>query len=452
VVFLRFPLGGRTVPRIGLILTAINAFFASSTIVFLIAWAQRDDYEALGRNFLSYVLVQTHLATENVLAAWYSSMLLLAVAVCAAAAYSIRTPSDDVWTPPWLRPGWLVIAAVFALLSFDEIGSFHERIGAALSFGAVRGWVYVLALPILAVAAYILAFAWMQMRRVPLTFRFIAIGTAFYLLDPILEQVEMSLIHGAGADPDSWARFAHDTLLVLEEGVLELFGTLSFLMGLLVWLREAALHTPAHTLTWRVDADRAARIGGMAALAAALGVPLSALMVRVLPATDTGIPMNWFPAAAAFLLVLVATGVGATKAETIYPSRELATVSAILALVISAYFGAGIHGYTTWGSFDMLRQLLQTALAVGFAVVCVLMSRKPTGEHIGALLVAAVLMACAINVSGPHAALSAALAAVACGTGIASQALIPNPQPSVPAQSAPRISQRSGNAGRPTVA
>jgi hypothetical protein len=405
-----------------------------STIVFVIAWAQRDEYEALGRNFLTYVLVQTHLATENVIAAWYSSMLLLAVSVCAAAAYSIRTPSDDVWTPPWLRPGWLVIAAVFALLSFDEIGSWHERIGAALSFGALRGWVYVLALPILAVAAYILAFAWMQMRRVPLTFHFVAIGTAFYLLDPVLEQIEMSLIHGAGADPESWARFAHDTLLVLEEGVLELFGTLAFLMGFLMWLREAALHSPAHTLTWSADADAAARAGGIAALVTIVGVPFSAVMIRVLPAADTGIPMNWFPAAAAFLMVLVAFGVGAGTAQTNYPRRELVAAAAILGLVISAYFGAGIHGYTNWGSFDMLRQLLQTALAVGFAVVCVLMSRKPTGEHIGALLVAAVLMACAINVAGPHASLSAALAAVACATGIASQALVPNPRASVSAR------------------
>ena len=451
MVFLRLPLGGRTIPRIGLILSAINAFFTLGTIVFLIAWAQRDEYEGFGRSFLTYVLVQTHLATENVIASWYSSMLLLAVALCAVAAYTLRDARESALTPPWLRPGWLVIAGVFTLLSFDEIGSMHERVGMAVSWGGTPwGWVFVLALPILATAGYILAFAWILMRRVPVAFRFFVIGTALYLLNPVVEQIEMSLIHGAGVDPESWARLAHDVLLVLEEGVLELFGTLAFLLGLLVWLREAALAVPGQTLTWRVDAESAARIGGIAALAVALGVPLSAAAVRTMPAADSGIPMNWFPAAAAFLLALLAFGTRREIPRERFGQRQLTLAVAVLALVISAHFGAGIHGYTNWGAFDVVRELLRTALSVGFAVACVLMARKPTGEHIGALLVAAVLMACAINVAGSHAALTAALAAVACGTGIASQSLIPSPQAA--AHSAARISHRSGNAGRPTVA
>lgn len=453
MILLRLPLGARTVPRIGLILSAINAFFTLGTIVFLIAWAQREEYTGLGRSFLKYVLVQAHLATENVIASWYSSALLLAVAVCALAASSIRPASDAVWTPPWLRHGWLVIAGVFALLSFDEIGSIHERLGMAVSFGdAAWGWVYVLALPILATAGYMLAFAWIHMRRVPPAFRFFVIGTALYLLDPILEQIEMALIHGAGADPESWARFAHDTLLVLEEGVLELFGTLCFLLGLLTWLRESAPNAPAQTLTWRVDAEAAAWIGGIAALIAAVGVPFSAVAVGMMPAADTGIPMNWFPAAAACLLFLLAAAARAGTPAAMEARRRLALAVAVFALVISAYFGAGIHGYTDWGAFDMIRELLRTALAVGFAVLCVLMSRKPTGEYIGAFLVAGALMAIAINVAGPHAALAAALAAVACGIGIASQAVIPAAAARIPAQSTPRISHRSGNAGRPTVA
>ena len=449
MVFLRLPLGGRTIPRVGLILSTINAFFTVGTIVFLIAWAQRDEYEGLGRSFLTYVLVQTHLATENVIASWYSSMLLLAVALCAVAAHTVRTTADRASTPPWLRHGWLVIAAVFALLSFDEIGSLHERVGMAVT---AWGWVFVLALPILATAAYIMAFAWIHMRRLPIACRFFVIGTALYLINPIVEQIEMSLIHGAGADPESWARLTHDALLVLEEGVLELFGTLSFLLGLLVWLRAAALNAPRQTLAWRVDADSAARVGGIAAVVVALGVPLSAVSVQMMPAADSGIPMNWFPAAAAFLLFVLVFSIRAGTPKEKDATRELTLAMGVLAFVISAYFGAGIHGYTNWGSFDVVRELVRTVLTVGFAVVCVLMSRRPTGEHIGALLVAAVLMACAINVAGSHAAFAAALAAVACGTGIASQTLVPDPQAAIAAQNSPRISHRSGNAGRPTVA
>jgi hypothetical protein len=347
-----------------------------------------------------------------------------------------------------------VIAGVFLLLSFDEIGSLHERVGMAVAFGegGAWGWVYVLALPILATGAYMIAFAWTYMRRVPTAFRLFVIGTALYLLNPILEEIEMSLIHGPGADPESWARLAHDVLLVLEEGGLELFGTLSFLMGVLVWLREGARTMPGATLTWRVDAEKAARIGGIAALAVIVGVPLSAAFVRSMPPADSGIPMNWFPAATAFLLCVLALAARAGASAERDTRSQLAFVVAIFALAISAYFGAGLHGYTTWGRFDMLRELLRTVLAVGFAVLCVLMSRRPSGEHIGALLVAAVLIACAVNVSGPHASFAAALGAVACATGIASQGWVPAPQTRVSGQSTPRISHRSGNAGRPTVA
>jgi hypothetical protein len=378
-------------------------------------------------------------------------MLLLAVALCALAAYRMRSAPRAAWTHPWLRHGWLVIAAVFLLLSFDEIGSLHERVGMAVSFGdgTAWGWVYVLSLPILATGAYMIAFAWTEMRRVPLAFRLFVLGTALYLLNPIFEEIEMSLIHGAGVDPESWARFAHDVLLVLEEGGLELFGTLCFLMGLLVWLRESARSMPGETLTWRVDAEQAARIGGIAALVILIGVPLSAAFVRTMPAADSGIPMNWFPSAAAFLLCLLAV---AARAGATAERSQFALAVAIFAVAISAYFGAGIHGYTNWGRFDVARELLRTVLAVGFAVLCVLLSRRPSGEHIGALLVAAVLMACAINVAGPHAAFAAALAAVACATGIASQGWVPAAQTRGSAQSTPRISQRSGNAGRPTVA
>ncbi len=200
MVYLRLHLGGRTVPLIGLILSTINAFFALGTIVFLAVGPSRDDIEGVARSFLNYVLVQTHLATENVLAAWYSSMLLLGVAVSALAAYTIRTLPEAKWTPPWLRHGWLVIAGVFVLLSFDEMGSLQERVGAALPFGAA-GWFGVLAPPILAVAAYLIAFAWAHLRRVPLAFRLFVIGTAFYLLDSIVKAIEMLLIQGSRADP-----------------------------------------------------------------------------------------------------------------------------------------------------------------------------------------------------------------------------------------------------------
>lgn len=444
MVSLKLPLDLTTLKRAAAVLSGMAGLFALGTIVFMIAWAQREQYQGVELGFLKYVLVQTHLATENVLAAWFSSMLLLSVAVAALIAYSVTSPVDTVRTPRWLARGWLVIAAIFTLLSFDEIGSLHERVGMAVGIEGPGGWSWVklLALPIAATGAYMLAFAWTFVRPVPVAFQLFVAGVALYLSNPIVEQIEMSLIHGAGAEPGTWARFTHDVLLVVEEGVLELFATICFLMAILFWLRVQVLDQPAFTT--EVAPETAARPAAIAALVIAVGTPLAAFGVNLLPDGDTGIAMNWFPAAAAFLLSLLTLSARAGLPADAEGLRRLGLALSLLALAISAYFGAGIYGYTDWGPADAIRELLRTTLAVGFAVVCVVLSGPSRGGYIGALLVAAVLMAFAVNVNGPHAALMAGCAAVACATGVTAAF-------GHAVYSEPRISQRSGNAGRPSV-
>jgi hypothetical protein len=252
---------------------------------------------------------------------------------------------------------------------------------------------------------------------------------ALFLTNPVVEQIEMSLIHGAGAAQGTWARFAHDALLVLEEGLLELFGTVCFLMATLVWLRGHALATTGiagPALTARIHPEIAARAGLTAAGITAAGIALSAVTIPLLPDADSGLAINWFPAASGFLLFLLALGARAAMPREPSGPRRMTEALAILALAVSAYFGAGIYGYADWGDFDAVRELLRTVLAVGFAIVCVALSRTPQGDYIGAMIVAAVLMPCAINITGPHATLAASLAALAAATAIAAapQALI----------------------------
>lgn len=77
------------------------------------------------------------------------------------------------------------------------------------------------------------------------------------------------------------------------------------------------------------------------ALALALGVVGSRWLVTQLPAGDTGIPENWFPATAWMLVVfavLARSGVLTTGDRLI----------AAVALVVSGCFGAGLYGYVDW--------------------------------------------------------------------------------------------------------
>jgi hypothetical protein len=326
----RVDLRGRRLVRVGLGLAAANLIFTAGTATFIHYWAARDAYGPRGRAFIDYVLVQFHLATENVIAAWYSSMLLLTVAVAAAIAYALDRRQSHTGLERLVETGWLVVAGCFAVLSLDEIGSLHERLGMVTRRGAAAtGWVYVLAVPIAVIAVFMAAFAWLRLRRARAAAAWFVAGVALFLSNPVMELIEMSLLHGGGSIR------IHDTLLVVEEGLAELGGTLCFLLGVLLYMRatagegphDFALDTPAAISTFAA--------GGMLLTA---GVPVVRWIVDRLPAGDTGIAENWFPAAALYLLALLAIAMRGTRALPL----------AAGALALSAAFGASLYGYANW--------------------------------------------------------------------------------------------------------
>jgi len=341
VATLRLDLSRRAIQRLGLSLLAVNLVFTAGTALFIEEWGHRDWHASFGRWVVQYVLVQFHLATENVVAAWYSSMLLLTVAFAALAAFALekgdrslfsgrkRTEKSDLSPFSW---GWLILAAAFAALSLDELGSLHERIGMIRHGGAgPTGWVYVLAVPIGAVAVFMAAFAWFHLRRVRAAAALFVIGTALFLSDPVFELAEMTLLRsGAGND-----LIVHNALLVIEEGIVELGGALCFLLGVLVYIRRVAGEGPH---AFAIGGSRGLLVIATAGLALTAGVPAAHWFVAQLPPGDTGIPDNWFPAAAWFAIALLALGMYGLRA---WPT-------AVLALMISASCGAALYGYLRW--------------------------------------------------------------------------------------------------------
>jgi hypothetical protein len=318
------------VARVGLGLAVLNLIFTAGTAAFIHYWAARDVYGPRGRGFITYVLVQFHLATENVIAAWYSSMLLLSVATAAVIAYALDRRQSHAGLERLIDAGWLVIAGCFALLSLDEIGSLHERIGMVTRGGsAATGWVYVLAVPIGLIALFMAAFAWLRLRRAPAAALFFGAGIALFLSNPVMELIEMSLLHGGGSIR------IHDSLLVVEEGLAELGGTLCFLLGVLLYIRASAGAGPHHFALDTPAAIAALAAGGLLLTA---GVPVTRWFVDRLPPGDTGIPDNWFASAALYLLALLAL---ATRGRRAIPL-------AAGAIVLSAAFGASLYGYASW--------------------------------------------------------------------------------------------------------
>jgi hypothetical protein len=317
-------------------LAAVTVLLSVTTGVFIYVWARLATYSPDSQRFIKYVLVQGHLATENVLAAWLSSMLLLSVGLLAIAAFV----ADGRSQPGWLRFGWLGVATAFVLLSFDEIGSFHERVGTVGAFGGSAErpmeWVYVLAVPIALVAGFLAAFAWLHVRASPTAFWLIISGVALFAANPAVERVEMLLLD-RGAAADTPERLLHDVLLVFEEGLLELFGALCFASGVLAYLDRVS----RGRFEWCLTPRRAVIATGGLMLWLAAGVPVARELVNRMPAGDTGIAANWFPAAACFLL--------AATCALRQPGGRRLRLLGLFALIASAYFGAGIYGYTSWG-------------------------------------------------------------------------------------------------------
>jgi hypothetical protein len=333
VTALEVDLGRTARTRLLIALSFINVALGATTGAFIVAWERLGGYSPSTQRFIKYFLVQGHLATENVVAAWYSSMLLLMVALAAIAACSVDRRSRR-GNLSW---GWTLMGLAFAGLSLDEIGSFHERIGMVRELSssgeAAAGWVFVLGIPIGVVALFLLAFATLHVRRVPAAFRWMVAGVGLFLSNPAFELVEMRLIHGAGADPATWQRTVHDLLLVLEEGVLELFGILCFLAAALTYLGTVA----GPRVSWTFNTLRARwLIRGLTALAI-MGVFVSAWVVSKLPPGDTGIPSNWFPAA-----MLMVAGIAML---TVRSGRGWMKVAGAVLLALSAFCGAGLYGY-----------------------------------------------------------------------------------------------------------
>ena len=239
---------------------ALDLFFTAGTVLFVYAWPALAARGPAVQTFANYWLAQLYLGAENVLAAWYSSMLLLAVALSACLAFAVERKQKPPRPAGWAS-GWLLLAAVFTVLSLDEIGSFHERLG-----------------------------------LVPWT--------------------------------DQWG------MAVIQLGI-----TTAILAGVLAHVRRVGGDE-----VQRFRVRRRGRIAiAVAGVLMTVGAVAAHSIAAQLPPADSGIPENWFPAA----MFLVIARRSLRKRRKRRHRRRAAPIAA-LALVLSAYFGAGLYGYSAW--------------------------------------------------------------------------------------------------------
>lgn len=363
-----------------------NLCFLSGTAYFTYLFRQLPpDGWQTAPLFLGSFLVQCNLANENNLAAWYSSMLLLFVAVFSLLCFAADVQRANSRLERFLSWGWAIFAILFWGLSLDEIGSLHEGIGLISAFHSFGGgaWTTVLMLPICAVGLFMLAFGWMQLRRYPGALLFLVLGVALFLSVPIQERIELRVLASLTEIAPGQRPIWH---ILAEEGS-EIFGSLSFFCAMAMYLsiavKENTRGTHAGSLALPLVLKREPMLAG-----AALFVSVSGLSMFVLQWASPffsigeqgvdGIPQNWFPSMLSALIALFCLQLSQTEFAL---RRALSLLTAGLAILLSAYWGSNWSGYTFYASPSSAQFLILQGGPIsvaGFAAIFLLFAiRKP---------------------------------------------------------------------------
>ncbi len=308
-------------------------------------------------------LAQFNFGKENVLAAWYSSMLMFCIGLAAALCFWADMRRTENKAGRILNYGWLVMAGIFIVLSFDEMGSFHEMLSQTPLFkkaGGGQGKLVFFAL-IGAVAIFMAVFFFTKFKTNKLALLLTIFGLLLFLSNPFQEKFEIESWRNS-ADPDSWHRPFF--FLLLEEGS-EIFASFCFLFSFITY----AINTGDDNKVLKLTSPAGKSfIVWPAALAAALGIIM--LVVRSnawnLKGDDNGVPQDWPPAATAFTCFALSLYLFFKKG---FESNRFVYASiAIISLFTSAYFGSYMYGY--WeGPFEKMPFVL-----LGLVALCGLLA------------------------------------------------------------------------------
>jgi len=318
------------------------------------------------------------LGAENNLAAWYSAITLLIAAGVWVICYALDVRGRESTGDRILSWGWLLLAALFCLLSLDEEGSFHERLGAVPGLNQFE----VFAVPLAAVGIFLLLFAWARLRHSWLAIALLALGFLTYLSVPIQEKAEV-VLERTGDYAATWHTPTLD--VVIEEGS-ELLGTLLFIVAGLVHARRlnrAQLPSMPEEqwLDFEISASRrviAQVVGWVVGLLALGFITVQFIAVPDLPhgsqfkGSQLGNPADWFAGSlmliAAFLFLYATRAKGEVSGQQLL--RSFYKVFAVYSLVLAIHHGAG-HLFSSIMWDGSPRRQMATNVVLGLAGLAV---------------------------------------------------------------------------------
>ena len=296
-----------------------------------------------------------NLANENTFATWYSSMLLLSVALMSAVCFKADWQRFEHWRDRYLSYGWLVFSMIFVTLSFDEIGSFHETIGdtAALNiFDSYSGWA-LFYVAVMLVGGFMLTFSFVRLIRSKWSVSFAVAGLLLFLSNPLQESYEIAA-YMAAPDPELWVRPV--SLLLLEEGS-EIFASSCFLVSTVIYAqyitRQQASNKQwpslAHININFSFSRKTVYIFLLIAISTlAVGFTAVQLGITDMQGRDEGIPQNWFPSAVAFVAFLVSLYIYHTADQIDNYNRCIYLLLAFFSVSVSMHYGSNLYAHPIW--------------------------------------------------------------------------------------------------------
>lgn len=340
-------------------------------ILFLIGtWLSAEKVLFPNKGNVQWIMSELNFAKENVIAAWYSSMLFFTTGIVAAMCFWADMQRTDTGKGRILNYGWLGMAGVFIMLSFDEMGSFHEMLSETSLFkkaGGGHGKTVFFVL-IGAVAVFMAVFFFTKFKTDKLALLLTIVGLLLFLSNPFQEKFEIKSWRSS-ADPAHWHRPIQ--YLLMEEGS-EIFASFCFLFSFITYAINAAPGVSQAgekilQLTAKANKYLVFWVGILIVLLGGLMLVIH-LNAWNIPGDDDGLPQDWPPAAVAFAASIGAMYLFFKKNRQ--ANRQVYLAIAIAALIISAYFGSYMYGY--WqGPFKYVPYaiLAITVIAGSFAIL-----------------------------------------------------------------------------------
>src|SRR5688500_18759457 len=339
------------------VIVAVNLFLLAGTYIF-------HDLQTTLPGYLFIILRETYLATENVFAAWYSSMLLFLSAIMSFICFLLDEQRYQRGMKRILNYGWLLYAMAFTLLSFDELGSIHEYIGNFIAFKQAgkmvtgtndSGWTLFYAV-IAVVSLFMFIFSVARLRQVKWALPLMVAALILYLSNPFQEYLEIASMNEA--HDETWKRPVH--LLLLEEGT-ELFGSLFFVSAISLYAKCNGwkLQSGVKDVVFRKETSKATvmKITVCCLLCMSLCfVVVNGLFGDVRGDLQKGVPKNWITATIAFIISISFFYFFTTIKKGSY------LLFSLFALCISVYYGSNRFAYHFDSDYSPGRILLRSAI------------------------------------------------------------------------------------------